>query len=63
MKLNKGVYPIAKVNKLKINEDIRADEVRLISETGEQLGVTSLPEAIEKAKDVGLDLIEIAPNG
>ena len=62
MKLNKGVYPIAKVNKLKINEDIRADEVRLISETGEQLGVTPLLDAIEKAKDVGLDLIEIAPN-
>jgi translation initiation factor IF-3 len=62
LKLNKGVCLIAKVNKLKINEDIRADEVHLISETGEQLGVTSLPEAIEKAKDVGLDLIEIAPN-
>ena len=62
MKLNKGVCLIAKVNKLKINEDIRADEVRLISETGEQLGVKSLSDAIEIAKDVGLDLIEIAPN-
>ena len=61
MKLNKGVCLIAKVNKLKINEDIRADEVRLISETGEQLGVKSLSDAIEIAKDVGLDLIEIAP--
>ena len=62
MKLNKGVCLIAKVNKLKINEDIRADEVRLISETGEQLGVKSLSDAIKIAKDVGLDLIEIAPN-
>ena len=62
MKLNKGVCLIAKVNKLKINEDIRADEVRLISETGEQLGVKSLSDVIEIAKDVGLDLIEIAPN-
>ena len=62
MKLNKGVCLIAKVNKLKINEDIRADEVRLISETGEQLGVKSLSDAIAIAKDVGLDLIEIAPN-
>ena len=62
MKLNKGVCLIAKVNKLKINEDIRADEVRLISETGEQLGVKSLSDAIEIAKDAGLDLIEIAPN-
>ena len=62
MKLNKGVCLIAKVNKLKINEDIQADEVRLISETGEQLGVKSLSDAIEIAKDAGLDLIEIAPN-
>ena len=62
MKLNKGVCLIAKVNKLKINEDIRADQVRLISEKGEQLGVKSLSDAIEIAKDVGLDLIEIAPN-
>tara|TARA_Y100000994_G_C15621577_1_gene413239 strand:- start:311 stop:850 length:540 start_codon:yes stop_codon:yes gene_type:complete len=62
LKLNKGVCLIAKVNKLKINEDIQADEVRLISETGEQLGVKSLSDAIEIAKDVGLDLIEIAPN-
>jgi translation initiation factor IF-3 len=62
LKLKKGVNPIAKVNKLKLNEDIPASEVRLISETGEQLGVTNLKEAIEKAKDVGLDLIQIAPN-
>jgi translation initiation factor IF-3 len=36
--------------------------VRLISENGEQLGVVSVEVAIEKAKNVGLDLIEVAPN-
>ena len=41
---------------------INADEVRLISESGEQLGVVKLDEAIERAKDVGLDLIEVSPN-
>ena len=35
--------------------------MRLISESGEQLGVVSIEVAIEKAKDVGLDLIEVAP--
>jgi len=37
--------------------------VRLISESGEQLGVVSVDVAIQKARDVGLDLIEVAPNG
>jgi translation initiation factor IF-3 len=34
----------------------------LISETGEQLGVVKLDDAIIRAKDVGLDLIEVSPN-
>ena len=45
-----------------MNEAIKADEVRLISENGEQLGVLKLDYAIERAKDVGLDLIEVASN-
>ncbi len=45
-----------------MNEDIRSEKVRLISETGEQLGVMALDDAIERAKDVGQDLIEVAPN-
>ncbi len=35
--------------------------MRLISENGEQLGVVSIEVALEKAKDIGLDLIEVAP--
>ena len=45
-----------------MNEAIKADEVRLISENGEQLGVVKLEDAIERAKDVGLDLMEVASN-
>ena len=50
------------MSKIRINEKIRASEVRLISETGEQLGVMKLDDAISRAKDVGLDLIEVSPN-
>ena len=44
-----------------INEQIRATEVRLISEAGEQLGIVSLNEALNKADEAGLDLVLIAP--
>ncbi|HIB78641.1 MAG TPA: translation initiation factor IF-3 [Candidatus Marinimicrobia bacterium] len=53
---------MAKVNKIRVNEKIRAEEVRLISETGEQLGVMKTEDAIARAMDVGQDLIEVAPN-
>jgi len=36
--------------------------VRLISDSGEQLGVVPIEVALNKAKEVGLDLIEVAPN-
>ena len=46
----------------RLNDEIKADEVRLISESGEQLGVVTIEVAINRARDVGLDLIEVAPN-
>jgi len=36
--------------------------VRLISDSGEQLGVVPIEVALDKAREVGLDLIEVAPN-
>lgn len=45
----------------RVNEEIRAREVRLISETGEQLGIVSLKEALNISLEKGLDLVEIAP--
>ena len=46
----------------RINERIRANEVRLIGAEGEQLGVVSSDEARTIADDNGLDLVEVAPN-
>ena len=51
----------AKEKELRINEFIRAKEVRLLGEEGEQLGVFVIAEALAKAKEAGLDLIEVAP--
>ena len=45
-----------------INGEIRDREVRLIGETGEQLGILSSREAQRIADDAGLDLVKISPN-
>jgi translation initiation factor IF-3 len=54
---------IAKKQKQRLNDEITADEIRLISEKGEQLGIVSLEAALEQTRESGLDLIEIAPSG
>ncbi len=46
---------------LRTNDQIRVREVRLIDEDGEQKGVLPTSEALQMAKDLGLDLVEIAP--
>ncbi|ETB64012.1 MAG: Translation initiation factor IF-3 [Parcubacteria bacterium RAAC4_OD1_1] len=46
----------------RINNQIRASEVRVISNEGDNLGILSLKEALSKASSLGLDLIEISPN-
>ncbi|MGB2010458.1 MAG: translation initiation factor IF-3 [Akkermansiaceae bacterium] len=45
----------------RVNERIRAPKVRVVYED-QQLGVMSSREAVEKAKAVGMDLVEVAPN-
>ena len=45
-----------------MNEAIRAREVRVIDDAGQQLGVMSVREALEVARSRGLDLVEVAPN-
>ena len=44
------------------NEEIDAREVRVIDSNGEQRGVLPLADAIDVAKDEGLDLVEVSPN-
>ena len=48
--------------KTRINNQIRAKEVRLIDENGTQLGILPIKEAIDKAKDKNEDLVEVAPD-
>lgn len=45
---------------MRVNREIRAPRVRVISQTGEQIGVLTLHEALAKADEAGLDLVEIA---
>lgn len=46
--------------KLRVNEQIRASEIRVIDENGENLGVMPPEEALALAKERGLDLVEVA---
>lgn len=46
---------------MKVNREIRAPKVRVISHTGEQVGVVPLYEALAMAEEQGLDLVEIVP--
>ncbi len=45
-----------------VNEKIRAKKVRLISPDGEQFGILPIDEALKRAEDYDLDLVEVAPN-
>ncbi len=46
---------------VRINNEIRVHEVRVVGSEGENLGVMKIDDAIAKAEDQGLDLIEISP--
>lgn len=46
---------------MRINREIRASRLRVITEDGEQLGILMLRDALAKAEEMGMDLVEIAP--
>ena len=46
---------------LRTNEKITANEVRVISSNGKQLGIISIREALNTAEDEGYDLVEVSP--
>jgi translation initiation factor IF-3 len=46
----------------RINEEIRSREVQLIDQKGDNHGAVDTQIALEKAREAGLDLVEIAPN-
>ena len=47
---------------VRVNERIRIREVRLIDEEGQQLGIVPTFQALQIARERGLDLVEVAPN-
>lgn len=55
-----GVNPNP-LQKTRVNHQIRAASVRVISEEGKQIGVMKLSEALSLAQEHGLDLVEVSP--
>jgi translation initiation factor IF-3 len=47
---------------VRLNERIRVPQVRLIDENGEQVGIVPTSQALQMARDKGLDLMEVSPN-
>ena len=45
-----------------MNERIRAPRVRLVGADGSQVGIVETPDALRQARDLDLDLVEVAPN-
>ncbi len=46
----------------RVNDQIKAETVRLIDADGEMIGVTPLQDALKAAEDAELDLVEVSPN-
>ncbi|MFP3948254.1 MAG: translation initiation factor IF-3 [Longimicrobiales bacterium] len=44
-----------------MNDEIRISPIRLVDDAGEQVGIVSLEDARERARESGLDLVEVAP--
>ncbi len=53
---------MSKKDPWRINNEIRVPELRVLDSEGKQIGILSTPEALKKAQDAGLDLIEIVAN-
>jgi translation initiation factor IF-3 len=57
-----GRQAISRPVQTRVNERIRIREVRLIDEEGQQVGVIPTFQALQMARERGLDLVEVAPN-
>jgi len=57
-----AIYKSKKLQQPRINQQIKANEIRVIGSKGENLGILTLEEALKKADGLGLDLIEISAN-
>ncbi len=61
-RIRRRAYTISSKDDYRINKQIRATQIRLIDQDGENLGVVSLREALSRAEEAELDLVEVAPN-
>jgi translation initiation factor IF-3 len=57
-----GIKEKEREKRVRVNEQIRIPEIRVIDPEGEQLGVMATQDALKIAEERGLDLVEIAPN-
>lgn len=48
---------------VRVNDQIKSPKVRVISITGEQIGILDINQALKLAEEEGFDLVEVAPNG
>ena len=46
----------------RVNHRIRVPQIRLIDEEGEQVGIVATADALRRADEAGLDLVEVSPN-
>lgn len=46
----------------RMNQDIRVDQVRLVGADGEMVGVTPTAQALDMAREAGMDLVEVSPD-
>ncbi len=60
-KRNRPVTSSNKSDQYRVNNRIRAKEVRVVNDEGDQLGIQPLQEAIDLAQQAELDLVEVAP--
>lgn len=56
------IPPPEQTQRARINDKIRAPQVRLIDENGQQVGIMSIEEARSRAMAAGFDLVEVAPD-
>lgn len=61
-RFSRGPIPNQNKDEHRLNERIRVPQVRLIDEVGNQVGIVPTNEALQMAREKGLDLMEISPN-
>jgi translation initiation factor IF-3 len=54
-------HSIAQSKRVRRNQEITSLEVRVIGSSGEQIGILSINEALDRARETGLDLVEVSP--